>query len=297
MGDGIVENLGVRPRKHDMKQWQDFNRRIRTATKEVKIAIAGKYFGSGNFVLQDSYISVIEAIKHAAYALKRKPVIEWLETEAFEADPRSIRTLSAYDGVIIPGGFGSRGVEGKIAAIKYLREKKIPYFGLCYGMQLAVAEFSRSVLGLKRANTTEVDKETPHPVIDILPEQKKNMAEKNYGGTMRLGAYPAALKKRTIAQHAYRTLLVSERHRHRFEVNPDYVERLEDGGLLFSGFSPDRRLMEILELPRSVHPFFLGTQFHPELKSRPLRPHPLFRAFIAAAIRRQPARRGGRKAR
>ncbi|MDP2946311.1 MAG: gamma-glutamyl-gamma-aminobutyrate hydrolase family protein, partial [bacterium] len=186
--------------------------------------------------------------------------------------------------IVIPGGFGSRGVEGKIAAIRYLRERKIPFLGLCYGMQLAIVEFSRSILGYKDANTTEINPETRHPVIDILPEQKKLLAEKNYGGTMRLGAYPAVLKKGTIAYAAYKKRLISERHRHRYEVNPLYVEKLEEKGIIFSGFSSDRRLMEMMELAKESHPFFVGTQFHPEFKSRPLNPHPLFREFIRAAI-------------
>ena len=188
----------------------------------------------------------------------------------------------------MPGGFGSRGIEGKIAAIRYCREKKIPYFGLCYGMQLMVAEFARSA-GMKDANTTEINPRTAHPVIDVMPEQKKNLKEKHYGATMRLGAYPAKLKPGTVAAAAYGKRLVSERHRHRYEVNPDYVARLEKKGLVFSGISPDRRLMEIAELPREKHPFFLGTQFHPEFKSRPLAPHPLFREFIRAAANRAKA--------
>jgi CTP synthase len=167
-----------------------------------------------------------------------------------------------------------------------VREKKIPFFGLCYGMQLAIIEYSRSVLGYKDANTTEINPQTRHPVIDILPEQKKNLAEKNFGGTMRLGAYPAALKKGTIAQLAYREHLISERHRHRYEVSSQYIEKLEKKGIIFSGFSPDRRLMEIMELPKSEHPFFVGTQFHPEFKSRPLKPHPLFLEFIKTVIKK-----------
>jgi len=216
-------------------------------------------------------------VKHASYALKRKPVIEWVDAENFG-------DLTKYDGIIVPGGFGSRGIEGKIKAIKEVREKKIPFFGLCYGMQLAVVELSRSYLGHKDANTTEVDPRTSAPVIDIMEEQKENVAKKKYGGTMRLGAYPAELKKGTIAYGAYKTASISERHRHRYEVNPAYIEGLEKKGVVFSGTSPDRVLMEIVELSKKEHPFFLGTQFHPELKSRPLDPHPLFKEFIAAAI-------------
>jgi len=286
LGDRILEKLSLKHRDHDLRDWKRLVSIVRTAKKTVKIGIVGKYFGSGDFILTDSYISVLEAIKHAAYHWRRKPVIEWVASEEFEKYPRSVQKLSEYHGIIVPGGFGSRGVEGKIAAIRYCRERKIPYFGLCYGMQLAVIEYARTVLGLRKAHTTEIASKAPDPVIDILPEQRKNVAEKNYGATMRLGAYPAILKPGTIARAAYGKQQISERHRHRYEVNPRYIERLEKKGMVFSGQSPDRRLMEIMELPRDKHPFFLGTQFHPELKSRPLRPHPLFREFIRASLRR-----------
>lgn len=309
----ISEKLKIRPREKNLKNWRRLVGIIKTAKKTVKIGIVGKYFGSGNFILTDSYISVIEAIKHAAYFFGRKPIIQWIDAEEFDpsADSghshsagaglarrrpaalgrrqalKNLDKLKEYDGIVVPGGFGSRGVEGKIAAIRYCREKKIPFFGLCYGMQLAIIEFSRSVAGLKKANTTEIDIKTLYPVIDILPEQKKNLLEKNYGGTMRLGAYPAVIRKGTIAYEAYNPSgLISERHRHRYEVRPDYIERLEEKGLIFSGFSPNRQLMEIMELPRSSHPFFVATQFHPEFQSRPLAPHPLFREFIKTAIKK-----------
>jgi CTP synthase len=183
----------------------------------------------------------------------------------------------------VPGGFGGRGIEGKIKAIQFCRENKIPYFGLCYGMQLLVIEFARNVLGLHDAHTTEVDRETKNPVIDIMPEQKKNLEDHNYGATMRLGSYPAVLKKGTIAYAAYGKEKIAERHRHRWEVNPEYIEKIEKAGLVFSGESPDNKLMEIAELPKSQHPFFLGTQFHPEFKSSPLNSHPLFFEFVKAA--------------
>jgi CTP synthase len=286
--DGITERLlkklSLKPRKRDLNEWRKLSNAVKRPRGTMKIGIVGKYFGTGDFVLTDSYISILESVKHAAYAFRMKPEIVWINSEEFEKNPKSLRNLSEFDGVIIPGGFGSRGVEGKIAAIKYLRENKIPYFGLCYGMQLAVVEFARHVLKLEKANTTEINRKTAYPVIDILPEQKKLMAEKSYGGTMRLGAYPAVLADGSIAAAAYGTKKISERHRHRFEVNPEYIARLEKQGLVFSGRSPNKRLMEILELPRSVHPFFLGTQFHPELKSRPVRPHPLFREFVKASI-------------
>ena len=291
LSDNILKKLSLKPRKRDLANWKRFVSVIKRAKQTVKIAIVGKYFGTGNFVLTDSYISVLEAVKHAAYSLKTKPVIEWLDAEVFEKKPSELKTLSQYDGVIVPGGFGNRGVEGKIAAIRYCREKKIPFFGLCYGMQLATIEFARNVGGLAHANTTEVDSKTPHPVIDIMAEQEKNVAEKKYGGTMRLGAYPATLKPGSVAREAYGAPRISERHRHRYEVNPKYIERLEKKGLVFSGVSPDRRLMEIAELPQSQHPFFVGTQFHPEFKSRPLSPHPLFKEFVKVAIKKQPKKK------
>jgi CTP synthase len=230
---------------------------------------------------------VIEAIKHASAAAGVKPVIQWLDSGRFESGKAAdLAELDQYDGIIVPGGFGSRGVEGKLAAIRHCRENKIPYFGLCYGMQLATVEFARDVLKMKGANTTEVDPKTKYPIIDILPEQKTLLANSNYGASMRLGAYPAVLKKGTIAERAYGATQISERHRHRYEVNPAFVEQLEKGGLVFSGQSPSRRLMEVAELPRDAHPFFVGTQFHPELKSRPLRAHPLFREFVKAAKER-----------
>ena len=278
-----LKKLKLKPKKQDLRDWQRLVRVIRNAQKPVKIGIVGKYFGTGNFVLADSYISIIEALKHSIYFFKQNPELCWLNADEF-TNSGNLKKLSEYHGIVIPGGFGSRGVEGKIAVIRYLRERKIPFLGLCYGMQLAIVEFSRSILGYKDANTAEINPETRHPVIDILPEQKKLLAEKNYGGTMRLGAYPAVLKKGTIAYTAYKEHLISERHRHRYEVNPLYVEKLEEKGIIFSGFSPDRRLMEIMELAKKIHPFFVGVQFHPEFKSRPLNPHPLFREFIRAAI-------------
>jgi CTP synthase len=282
----IFKKLKSKPRRKNLKDWTGMVRIIKMVKKPVKIGIVGKYFGTGDFVLIDSYISVIEAIKHTAYFYKRKPVINWIDSEKFEKDSRTLKELKNYDGIIVPGGFGARGVEGKIKAIQFCRENKIPFLGLCYGMQMMVIEFARNVCGMKNANTTEINRETKYPVIDIMPEQKKNLADKNYGATMRLGAYPAALKRGTIAFNVYKEHLISERHRHRWEVNPQYIEILEKKGLVFSGQSPDRRLMEIAELPNKKHPFFLGTQFHPEFKSRPLHPHPLFREFIKIAVGR-----------
>jgi len=265
-------------------EWKKFVRKVHRARAEVKIAVIGKYFDTGDFILSDSYISVIEAIKHSAYHLNRRPLLSWLNALDFEKSPDRLKELSQYDGIIIPGGFGGRGIEGKIAAIRYAREHKIPYFGLCYGMQLAIVEYARNVLKLKDAHTTEINPKTSHPVIAVMESQKQNLINARYGGSMRLGAYLAVLKDKTIARIAYNTRTISERHRHRYEVNPEYIERLEKAGLVFSGRSPDGKLMEIAELPRTEHPFFLGTQFHPEFKSHPLAPHPLFSAFIKSAI-------------
>ena len=291
ISDSILGKLGLTPRRKDLVEWRAFVAKIRASKEPVRIGIVGKYFATGSYVLADSYISVIEAVKHAAYHQKHKPIIEWIDAEEFESGKKenakeNLKKLAGYDGIIVPGGFGSRGVEGIIAAIRYVRENNIPYLGLCYGMQLAVVEYARNVLGLSGAHTTEIEKKTQHPIIDVMPEQKKNLEANNYGATMRLGAYPAVLAKGSIAERAYKQEKVSERHRHRYEVNPDYVEQLKKGGIVFSGVSPDRVLMEIAELPTKVHPFFLGTQFHPELQSRPLDPHPLFVAFIKAAIGR-----------
>lgn len=286
IGKIILKKLRLKPGKSDMKDWEELLDNMKSAKTKVKIGVVGKYFGTGDFVLSDAYISVIEAIKHAGFKNNVKTELDWINSEIYEKEPEKINTLSEYDGILVPGGFGGRGVEGKIKAIQFCRENKIPYFGLCYGMQLLTIEFARNILGLKDANTTEIDRETKNPVIDIMTEQKKNLEDKNYGATMRLGAYPAVLKKGTIAYEAYGTEKISERHRHRWEVNPKYVERLEKAGLVFSGISPDRKLMEIAELPQSEHPFFLGTQFHPEFKSTPLKSHPLFFEFVKAVKER-----------
>ena len=283
----ILKKLNLKYKKTDLKSWYDLSENIKSSKEKIKIGIVGKYFGTGDFVLSDAYISVIEAIKHAAYKNKVKPEIEWINSELYEKEPQKIDDLKNYDGIVIPGGFGSRGIEGKIKAIEFLRINNIPFLGLCYGMQLAVIEFARNVLGLKDANSTEINRDTKNPIIDIMPEQKKNLEDKNYGATMRLGAYPAKVKKKTVAFKAYRKEKISERHRHRWEVNPEYIKNLEAAGLVFSGKSPNGKLMEITELPENVHPFFLGTQFHPELKSSPINAHPLFLEFIKAAKKRK----------
>jgi CTP synthase len=279
----LLKLLHLKPRQTDMNDWRQMVARMKNAQTPVKIAIVGKYFKTGDFILSDVYISIIESLKHAAGALSKKLTIEWLDSGDYEEVGADLKKLVEYDGILVPGGFGERGVEGKIKVIEYARENKIPFFGLCYGMQLAVIEFARNVAGLKGAHTTEVNPETKYPVIDILPEQKKHLRDGNMGGTMRLGAYPAWLKTGTLAYKAYKGQTISERHRHRYEVNPEYIEKLTEKGLVFSGASPDGHLMEICELPASKHPFFVATQFHPEFKSSPLIPHPLFVAFIKAA--------------
>ena len=284
----ICEKLKIKSRKKDFKKWKDFVDNLKKAKETVKVGIIGKYFTTGDFILSDSYISVIEAVKHAACHLGKKPSIEWLNAENYEGNgiEENLKKLNNYDGIIVPGGFGNRGVEGKIAAIKHCRKNKIPFLGICYGMQLMVVEFARHVAGLKGAHTTEVNPKTSYNIIDILPEQKEKMAKSDYGGSMRLGAYKAKIKKGTITYEAYKSETILERHRHRYEVNPDFIKQLEKKGIIFSGQSPDERLMEIAELPKSVHLFFLGTQFHPEFKSRPLAPHPLFLKFIETAIKK-----------
>ena len=288
LAETVMRILGMKPKKRipELAPWKSFVRKVGNTKGEVRIGMVGKYFATGDFVLADSYLSVIEAVKYAAYKHGRKPVIEWLTADEFEGKKANMTKLKKFDGIIVPGGFGKRGIEGKLRVIEYARTHKIPYFGLCYGMQLMVVEYARNVLGWKDAQTTEIDSHTKHPVVDVLPEQRKKLAEGDFGGSMRLGSYPAYLKERTIARGAYKSEMVHERHRHRYEVNPVYIKEIERAGLLFSGISPDEKLMEIAELPRSKHPFFLGTQFHPEFTSRPLASHPLFDAFIKAAIKK-----------
>ncbi len=252
--------------------------------------MVGKYFRTGNFMLSDVYLSVIEALRHAATHEGSRLAIDWLDATQYEQGEEALEQLRSYDGVVVPGGFGSRGVEGKIKAINYVRTNRIPYFGLCYGMQLAVVEFARTVLGLPDAHTTEVNPKTGSPVITVMESQKSNLDQAKLGGTMRLGSYPAVLAANSIARRAYGERLVHERHRHRFEVNPEFVAELTKAGLLFSGRSPDGRLMEIMELPTTVHPFFVGTQFHPEFTSAPLKPQPLFLEFIRATIKNRSQR-------
>jgi CTP synthase len=285
----VLKLLGLKTKKQDMKEWKEMLGGLDKLKGEVKIAIAGKYFSSGSFHLEDSYVCVIEAIKHAAWKLGVKPVIQW-----FDVEKVTDKDLDLYDAIIVPQGWGSRGVEGKISVVKYAREKKKPYLGLCFGMQMAVIEYARNVLGMKGANTTEADSKTQYPVVHIMPDQKKYLAEHNFGGTIRLGAWPCRVKEGSILEQVYKRFgkeqnlinkgLINERHRHRYEFNNEYREALEDKGLVVSGTSPDGKLVEAIELPKSKHPFFVATQFHPEYKSRPLSPHPLFVALIESCI-------------
>lgn len=290
LGDMICDTISMtcsRSENEGARKWKKFAKSSHVSGNEVHIAIIGKYFNTGDFTISDSYLSVIEALKYSAYACGSKPVLSWLSSVDFEKNPKKLKELSKYDGILVPGGFGSRGVEGKLKVIEYARKNKIPYFGICYGMQMLVIEYARNVLGLKDANTHEVNPNSKNIIIDIMEDQKEKVAMKKLGGSMRLGAYPAHLKKGSIAAQSYKTLSISERHRHRYEVNNSYRKALEDRGLVFSGLSPDGKLCEIAELPTSIHPFFLGTQFHPEFKARPLSPHPLFTAFIKASLKKR----------
>jgi CTP synthase len=298
-GTLLEKSLSLKARATHLEDWSAFAKKVTTHKKDVTIAIVGKYFDTGDFVLSDAYVSVIEAVKFSAYSLGAKPTIIWMNSKHFEGDSKKVENtckekFSNVDGIIVPGGFGETGIEGKINVIKYAREQKIPYFGLCYGLQLMVVEYARHKLGLTGANTVEINPATKYPIIDIMESQKEHMTNGNYGGSMRLGAYPCVLAKGTTAKKAYEnskwgkvsgeTHTISERHRHRFEINNAYVQDLKKAGLVFSGSSPDGKLMEIAELPKSVHPFFLGTQFHPEFLARPLNPHPLFTEFIKASL-------------
>lgn len=268
--------------KTNLQAWQRFVSLSKKPRAEVKIAVVGKYFNSGDFVLSDVYLSVLEAIKYSAYALHLEPKISYLSAADF-ADKKKLKELKKFFGVLIPGGFGTTGVDGMLNVIRYVREQKIPYFGICYGMQLAVLEFAQNILKLKDASTAEINSRARHLLIDIMPEQKAIIASGQLGGTMRLGEYQAVLKRQTQAARAYKKAEITERHRHRYEVNPAYIKELEAKGLIFSGTSLDGKLMEIIELPDTKHPFFVGVQFHPELIARPLAPHPLFTAFVKAA--------------
>lgn len=288
----ILDALTLPQRKINLQKWNAFAKKVHKKEEKVSLAVVGKYFDSGDFVLSDAYISVLEALKYSAASFDFYADIAWLDAKDFEKTTKNLKTLNEYDGILIPGGFGETGIEGKINVVRYARENKIPLFGICYGMQIMTIEYARTFLSLFNAHTTEINKNTPYPVIDILPEQKKNVKEKKYGGSMRLGAYTTHIEKNSYAYSLYKKESVEERHRHRYEVNPDYIEKLKEEGLVFSGKSPGGSLMEIVELPKNTHPFFIGTQFHPEFTSRPLSPHPLFTGFVKASIEKKREKEG-----
>ncbi len=281
----ILKKLGLSSRKRDLKEWQKMVENIRSAKKVLKIALVAKYISSGEYMLEDSYICVNEALKHAAAENGYKLQFKWVNAQALEKmdEPEVRKVFNGVSGIVVPQGWGSRGTEGKIRAIKFARESKVPFLGLCFGMQMSVVEFGRDVLGLEGANSTEVDPKTKYPVIHIMPDQEKYLAKKQYGGTIRLGAWDCNVLEGTLLAKIYGKTKVSERHRHRYEFNNEYRRRFEEAGVHFSGVSPDGKLVEALELDQKLHPFFLGVQFHPELKSRPLSPHPIFVSFIRAA--------------
>jgi len=282
LGDRILKKLRLRAKTRDMVDWDKMVNTIKKEKTPVKIGIVGKYFESGEFSLTDSYISVIEAVKHAAWANNRHPDIHWLSAQKFESgDKAELAKLKEYDGIIVPGGFGTRGTEGKIKVIEYCRKNKMPFLGLCLGLQLATIEFARNVCGIKDATSREFDAKAKNPVIDLMEEQKELMKKHNYGGTMRLGAWDCKINKGTNSFKAYKEEMISERHRHRYEVNNEYRDLLVSKGLVIGGINEKKDLVEIVEL--KDHPFFVGVQFHPELKSRPLFPHPLFKEFIKVA--------------
>lgn len=291
--DRILDKLGLKRKTSDLSKWHIFIQKILGAKKHVKIGIVGKYFRSGDFSLEDSYVCVMEAVKQASFWNGVLPEITWIDSLDVEKKGTDA-VLSPFDGLIVPQGWGSRGIEGKIAAAGFARKNKIPYLGLCFGMQLSTIEFARNVCKLPDANTEEADPKAKNKIIHIMPNQKEYLLKRQYGGTMRLGAWPCMLKKNTLVYEAYNkwtklsvnTLYqlpeVQERHRHRYEFNNRYKKIFEEKGMIFSGISPDGMLVEAIEL--SDHPFFVGTQFHPEFKARPLNPHPLFLEFISSCI-------------
>ncbi len=280
----IVRHLGLRAKEPDLAGWEELVRKIKSPKDDVRVAIVGKYVD-----LPDAYISIVEALVHAGVKYNSRVIPVWVASDSLE-DEKCLEQLREVHGILVPGGFGVRGIEGKILAIRYARENKIPFLGLCLGIQCAVIEYARNVVGLKNANSSEFDPNTPYPVIDLMEHQR---GIKHLGGTMRLGLYPCKLTPGTKAWKAYKADVVYERHRHRYEVNNALRGRLEEAGLIFSGTSPDGKLVEMLELPD--HPWFVACQFHPEFKSRPLQPHPLFREFIGAALERKKLIASGEK--
>lgn len=275
----VLRKLEMEDKPKDMQGWHDMVARIlKKYDKKVTIAVVGKYVA-----LQDAYISITESLRHAAVANEAELDIHWVNAEEIEADDTDMaKVMAGVDGILVPGGFGNRGIEGKIKAIQYAREHKIPFFGICLGMQCAVIEFARHVCGMADANSSEFNPNSTHPVIDLMPEQ---LDVEDLGGTMRLGLYPCKVYPDTLTSKAYNAELIYERHRHRYEFNNAFREEIVDKGLVLGGTLPNGRLVEIVELPESEHPWFLGAQFHPEFKSRPTNPHPLFREFVGAAVK------------
>lgn len=274
----VLRKLEMEDKPKDMQGWHDMVARIlKKYDKKVTIAVVGKYVA-----LQDAYISITESLRHAAVANEAELDIHWVNAEEIEADDTDMaKVMAGVDGILVPGGFGNRGIEGKIKAIQYAREHKIPFFGICLGMQCAVIEFARHVCGMADANSSEFNPNSTHPVIDLMPEQ---IDVEDLGGTMRLGLYPCKVYPDTLTSKAYNAELIYERHRHRYEFNNAFREEIVGKGLVLGGTLPNGRLVEIVELPESEHPWFLGAQFHPEFKSRPTNPHPLFREFVGAAV-------------
>ncbi len=273
LDDYVVKHLQLETPPAEMGEWTELVNKIKSLKHTTRIALVGKYVS-----LHDAYLSVAEALYHAGFNNNTEIEIEWIDAEMVTQENTN-QLLKGMDGILVPGGFGDRGIEGKIATIQYARENQIPFFGICLGMQTAVIEFARNVVGLKDAHSSEFNIRTPYPVIDILPEQKDI---EDLGGTMRLGLYPCKIESQTKAMEAYQDELVYERHRHRYEFNNEFREQLQEAGLKISGTSPDERLVEIVEIPS--HPWFIATQFHPEFISRPNRPQPLFREFVKAAL-------------
>lgn len=283
-GNKILKKFGLEPRESNLADWEKFVDNLKDGKKTVKVGIVGKYFDIGEYKLPDAYVSVIESIRHAAANNVVKVEITWVDSKDFEKEKSKLKMLKGFDGIIVPGGFGPSGVEGKILAIQYARENGIPFLGLCYGLQLAVIEYARNVCKLEGANTTEIKESCEDPVIDFLPSQKKIIEESRYGATMRLGGQVVLIKPDTLAHKLYGKSEVIERFRHRYEINPKYVETLQKKGFVFSGESKkDEGIVQIGELPD--HKFFIGSQFHPEFTSRPLKPNPLYDGFIKACIR------------
>jgi CTP synthase len=281
--DFVLDHFRMDAPAPDLEAWETLTRRAGEATEHVRIALVGKYVK-----LEDAYLSVVESLRHAGIEHGTRVDVDWIDSETLE-DGQARERLAGADGILIPGGFGGRGIEGKIAAARVAREEGIPYLGICLGMQVAVAEFARHVVDMPGANSTEFDPETPWPVIDLLPEQKEIS---DLGGTMRLGADPVKLHEGTRVRELYDEAVIYERHRHRYEVNNHLRRRIEAGGLVCSGTSPDDQLVEAIELPADLHPFFVASQYHPEFKSRPERAAPLFRGFVRAALDRALERSG-----